>query len=83
MKKAWKYLVVLFTAIILYYFMLPAINIHDYRFYFYILILLVEFLILSLPESVSQIGTLGWKYFFKSSTVSVVTKLILVFTDFL
>ena len=23
MKKAWKYLVVLFTAIILYYFMLP------------------------------------------------------------
>ena len=77
MKKAWKYLVVLFTAIILYYFMLPAINIHDYRFYFYILILLVEFLILSLPESVSQIGTLGWKYFFKSSTVSVVTKVIL------
>ena len=77
MKKYWKYLIVLITALILYYFMLPAFNIHDYKFYFFVIILLVELLILSLPESFSKISPMGWSFFFKSSSASIVTRIIL------
>lgn len=77
MKKYWKYLIVLVTALILYYFMLPAFNIHDYKFYFFVLILLVELLILTLPESFSKISPMGWSYFFKSSSASILTRAIL------
>lgn len=72
-----KIALVLLTALVLFYVMLPSLNIHDYRFYFFCLILLIEILLMSLPGSLMQINNTGWKYFFKSSSTSNITKLIL------
>lgn len=78
MKKIiWKSLTVLLTALVLFYLMLPSLNIHDYKFYFFILILLIEILVLSLPGSIVEAKTRGIGYFFKSSSASLITKITL------
>ena len=78
MKKIiWKLLTVLLTALVLFYLMLPSLNIHDYKFYFFILILLIEILVLSLPGSIVEAKTRGIGYFFKSSSASLITKITL------
>lgn len=71
MKKFKKYLVpvtVILTAAILYYIMLPAMNIHDFGFWFFVIVLLVELLALtSLEELVTWIN-------FKVNRVKAVEK---------
>lgn len=46
MKSYIKYIILVFTAILLYYFLLPAINIHDIKLWLCIILLAIEFCIL-------------------------------------
>ena len=47
MKKYLSYIITIIIAFILYYFMLPPINLHSFSFYFYIIIVLVIFMIIN------------------------------------
>lgn len=80
MKKNFgKILIVIITAAVLYYFLLPAFNIHDEKMYLFIMILLVESLLLSLPRSIlTAREKQSLKYLFKNSAASKITKVILV-----
>jgi len=72
-----KALILILTALVLFYLFLPSINIHDVKFYFFVLVLLAELLIMVMPESISNIAEKGWKYFFLDSMASNVFKVIL------
>ena len=67
-----KFFVMLVSAFLLYYFMLPAINIHDAKFYYYIVILLIEFAIINLPDDVVRYRNGSIFRFFKVSLSSKV-----------
>ncbi len=47
MKKYLSYILTLIVAFILFYFMLPPINLHSFSFYFYIILVLVAFMIIN------------------------------------
>ena len=47
MKKYLSFIITIIIAFILYYFMLPPINLHSFSFYFYIIIVLVIFMIIN------------------------------------
>ena len=68
--------IILLTALVLFYVFLPSINIHDAKFYFFVLVLLVEWLLLELPQSIMSIKEKGFKYFFKNSLASNIVKVI-------
>lgn len=69
-----KFLIMVISAFLLFYFMLPAINIHDAKFYYFIVILLVEFAIINLPSDFVRYRNGGFVYAIKSSLSSKVLK---------
>ena len=54
-KPISKALILTITACLLYYFLLPAINIHDIALWFILLILAIEYLLLSLTNATISI----------------------------
>ena len=76
-KTLIKTLIMLLTGIALFYVFLPAINIHDAKFYFFVLFLLILFLLLSLPSDIANINVYGFKHFLKNSKASKTFKVIL------
>lgn len=73
-----KIIIMLLSALILFYLMLPSLNIHDYRFYLFILFMLIELFVLSIPESFKILKNKGFKAFFKSSSASIIAKITFV-----
>lgn len=79
MKKTLvKIVIMLISALVLFYVMLPSLNIHDYKFYLFVLIMLCELFVLSIPDSFRTLKAKGFKAFFKSSTASIVAKITFV-----
>ena len=79
MKKIFiKILLMSLSALVLFYVMLPSLNIHDSKFYLFVLFMLMEFFILSIPESFRTLKNKGFKEFFKKSTASITVKITLV-----
>ena len=77
MKKIFiKVGIILLTALILFYAFLPSINIHDAKFYFFVLVLLVEWLLLEIPDSIKSIKDKGLKDVLKNSLASNIVKVI-------
>ena len=73
MKKTLiKFFIMVISAFLLFYFMLPAINIHDAKFYYFVVILLVEFAIINLPDDVASYRGGNFFSFFKVSLSSKV-----------
>lgn len=68
--------IILFTALVLFYCFLPSLNIHDATFYFFVLILLIEWLLLEIPDSIKLLKDKGFKYVLKSSLASNIVKVI-------
>ncbi|MDO4501059.1 MAG: hypothetical protein Q4B60_07300 [Erysipelotrichaceae bacterium] len=76
-KTISKIMILLLSALVLFYIMLPAINIHDPKFYVFVFILLIEALLLSIPSSVMKAKSMdSAKFFFLNSSTSKITKVI-------
>ena len=73
-----KFFVMIISAFLLFYILLPAINIHDASFYYYVVILLIEFVIINLPDDVIRFRRGGLFNFFKVSLSSKVLVLTFV-----
>lgn len=67
-----KYLVVILYALLLYYLTLPALNLHSLDLYFYVFMVMVVFMIMTIPELFDfrksrldfkkNIKKMGWKF---------------------
>ena len=71
-----KILIMIASAFLLFYIMLPAINIHDYKFYYYILFLLLELALLNLPDGISQLRYSSILTVLKTSLTSNILKIV-------
>ena len=65
MKKSLfiRILSTIFFALILYYFMLPPINLHAFSFYVYLIIVLSFYLVISVPTLFVNVITKGNRHF--------------------